>query len=95
MNRVPGGIAVGAAAAFLLGSTSVHGVASAAETQIRYEYDAHGRLIGVSQSGGNSNTDIRYAYDKAHNRVSYTVAGGNAALVVISLKGYKVIQLRK
>jgi hypothetical protein len=49
----------------------------------------------VSQSGGNSNTDIRYAYDKAHNRVSYTVAGGNAALVVISLKGYKVIQLRK
>ncbi|MGF1548916.1 MAG: RHS repeat domain-containing protein, partial [Sphingomonadaceae bacterium] len=50
--------------------------ALAGETQ-GYVYDARGRLIEVTRSGGPADgVASSYAYDKANNRTSHAVSGG-------------------
>lgn len=59
--------------AFSCGSAAV-----AAET-VTYSYDALGRLVASSASGGpNNGMNTGIAFDAAGNRTTYTVAGGLA-----------------
>jgi hypothetical protein len=55
---------------------TLNGAARASET-VTYSYDALGRLVAISTSGGpNSGQNVRTCYDPAGNRTSYTVATG-------------------
>lgn len=67
--------------ATLTGVVATAGLAlpvSAQEVQV-YRYDALGRLVQVTHSGGpNSNTAASYAYDAAGNRISVAVNAPNA-----------------
>lgn len=71
-------------------------IAAAADT-VTYTYDALGRLVAVSNTGGpNDGVDSAIAYDPAGNRTSYGVTGvkpkaGRA--VILPLNGYTVIVL--
>ena len=63
---------VGAAA----GALAAGGAAQASET-VTYTYDALGRLIAVSTSGGpNNGQAVGTCYDPAGNRTTYSVATG-------------------
>ena len=65
--------------AFLLGAAALvsHGAAPASET-ISYGYDALGRLVAVSISGGpNHGLGIGTAYDPAGNRSAYSASTGS------------------
>ncbi len=79
--------------------------ATAVSTEMRYEYDARGRLVQVSR-GGSGAYEARYTYDKADNRLVKTVSGGaapppvpaptGAAVVVVPRAGgYSVIPIRR
>jgi YD repeat-containing protein len=64
--------------AHLLGSAvgilAIHGHAAASDT-VTYTYDALGRLVAVSTSGGpNNGQTVSTAYDPAGNRASYCLA---------------------
>ena len=49
---------------------SVSGL-SAQSTTKTYKYDAQGRLVEVSKTGGSENNQrVRYCYDKAGNRTA-------------------------
>lgn len=62
-----------AAGAFVFG-----GSAAAGET-VTYTYDALGRLVGVSTSGGpNNGQAVGTSYDPAGNRSNYSVSTGGA-----------------
>lgn len=81
-----------AAAAIALAAAFQAAPAAAGETL--YEYDARGRLVRVSQSGGNADYDARYSYDKADNRLSYTVSDASIAVVIVPMPGgYRVIPI--
>ena len=57
---------------------ALNGTALASET-ITYTYDALGRLVGVSTSGGpNDGVGVGTTYDPAGNRCTYTVDGAGA-----------------
>lgn len=61
-------------AGFCLGAVPAH----AGET-ITYSYDALGRLVGISTSGGpNDSLNVTTAYDPAGNRSNYSVGTGGA-----------------
>lgn len=80
-----------------------------AQSTVKYEYDALGRLVAVRNEGGDNDTvSVDYAYDKAGNRINVTVAnapngngGGDGAgipgqkrfVVVPSGTGYALIFL--
>lgn len=52
------------------------GTPAAAQETTTYTYDALGRVIGVSRSGGSSNgATTTYTYDPASNRTNVTVSG--------------------
>src|SRR4051812_28604292 len=66
-------------AAYLLGSAIgavlVGGQVQASDT-VSYTYDALGRLVAVSTSGGvNNGISVATGYDPAGNRSSYNVSG--------------------
>lgn len=83
-------------------------VAAHAET-VTYTYDAKGRVVGVSRSGGPLNgTSTTYTYDKADNRTNVTVANsplgnGNGqgsgatasttTYIVVPLNGFTLIPI--
>ena len=53
----------------------VSGAASATET-VTYTYDARGRLVQVTRTGGPSGgTQVTYTHDKANNRTRVLVTG--------------------
>ena len=55
-------------------------VADAAET-VTYTYDALGRLVATTTSGGpNNGVSTGISYDPAGNRSTYTVTGSTASL---------------
>lgn len=74
--------------------------ASATETST-YKYDALGRLVETTTSGGPSNgTSTAVAYDKAGNRSNYNVTGApntipvtGARVIVVPLNGFTVIPI--
>lgn len=81
--------------------------AAATET-ITYGYDAFGRLVAVTHTGGrNDGVNAAYNYDKADNRTSVQVTGGalasggsdgatvsTAVFIVVPLNGYTLIRVR-
>lgn len=68
----------------------------AAET-VTYSYDALGRLVGSSVSGGpSSGVNTTIAYDPADNRTNYQVTGSTqlppgTAFIVLPLNGFLVV----
>jgi hypothetical protein len=68
---------------YLLGAAAgalAAGAAAQASETVAYSYDALGRLVAVSTSGGpNNGKGIGTCYDRAGNRTSYTVATGTPA----------------
>lgn len=60
--------------ALALAITSVSGSAAAGET-VTYTYDALGRLIAVSRSGGSATVASEYQFDAAGNRTRVVVSG--------------------
>jgi hypothetical protein len=59
----------------------------AAET-VTYTYDALGRLVTTTTSGGpNAGISTGTTFDPAGNRTTYTVTGASAALQAIPLVG--------
>lgn len=68
---------------------------SLAASEVTYEYDVHGRLIKAREATASTSREARYSFDRADNRLSHTVtsSGGTATrrVVVVSLRGYKVI----
>lgn len=66
--------------------------ASAAET-ISYTYDALGRLVKVTHTGGvNNGVNANYTYDKADNRTNVTVTAP-PLYIVVPLNGYTLIKI--
>jgi YD repeat-containing protein len=73
MNRKSAYLFGAAASAFVF-----HGAAQASDTTV-YTYDALGRLVSVSTTGGpNNGLNIGTAYDPAGNRTTYTAGTGGA-----------------
>lgn len=72
---------------------------SIAQETTTYSYDAQGRLIGSSISGGPANgVNAAIQYDSADNRVNYTVTGAANAppaqsVIVLPLNGYTIIPI--
>lgn len=67
--------------------------ANASET-ITYTYDALGRLVAVTRTGGvNNGVSANYTYDKADNRSNVTV-NVPPVYVVVPLNGYTLIKVR-
>jgi YD repeat-containing protein len=83
----------------------------AAQETTTYTYDAKGRVVGVSRSGGPSAAAATtYSYDKADNRTNVTVTSspngggqdggsgataGNKVVVVLPLNGFTVLVFNK
>lgn len=74
--------------------------AGASETST-YKYDALGRLVQTTTTGGpSSGTKIAVVYDKAGNRSNYNVTGSpntipvtRSRVIVVPLNGYTVIPI--
>lgn len=72
------------------------GPSHAAET-VTYSYDALGRLVSSSVSGGpSSGVNTAISYDPADNRTNYQVTGSTqlppgTTFIVLPLNGYMVI----
>jgi YD repeat-containing protein len=74
--------------------------ASASETST-YKYDALGRLVQTTTTGGpSSGTNTAVVYDKAGNRSNYNVTGSpntipvtGARVIVVPLNGFTVIPI--
>lgn len=78
-------------------------MAMAQETTI-YEYDALGRLVSTSKSGGPADGEEKaITYDAAGNRTNYTVTGvvqqpdpvgsGSTNVIVLPINGFLVIPI--
>lgn len=64
-------------------------VAAAPQAQAQvtqtYQYDANGRLTGVSTSGASGTNSSAYVYDDANNRVSRTQTGTTAYAALLQM----------
>ena len=75
--------------------------ADASETST-YKYDALGRLVEATTTGGpSSGTNTAVVYDKAGNRSDYNVTGSpntipvtGARVIVVPLNGFTVIPIK-
>ena len=79
-----------------------------AQETITYTYDARGRLVTVSHSGGTNNgVTANYTYDNADNRTNVTVTGASSSggggygasvptsvFIVVPLNGYTLIKVQ-
>lgn len=72
-----------------------------AQETTTYTYDALGRLVVSSTSGGpNNGTTNQIAHDPASNRTGYTITGATGSVqsgtkvIVVPLNGFTVIPLR-
>lgn len=71
----------------LVAGTAVAAPVQAAES-VSYTYDALGRLVATTTSGGpNSGMAMGTTFDPAGNRTAYTVTGASAALQMTPLAG--------
>jgi hypothetical protein len=75
--------------------------AAMAQETTTYTYDALGRLIVSSTSGGpNNGTTNQINHDPASNRTGYTITGASGSVqsstkvIVVPLNGFTVIPIR-
>jgi YD repeat-containing protein len=67
-------------------------VTAQTQSTVAYTYDALGRVLTATYTGGlNNGLTVTYTYDAAGNRKTYTSTGGTPRIVVVPLLGFTLI----